>query len=444
MGKLWNKTAGLCFFGLLAAQLGGQKWDGPAEASGWVSARTGGKLKITGEVRMRAERRTGQAFGRDPDLETGLVRNRLGIVFKPNGALRLAASMQDSRAPGYGAGAPGSARDSVDLFESSLELFPDAKRGFGAAFGRMALAYGETRLLATSNWGNVPRGFDGARLYWRLPQGRIEVLWLAPVKVRVGEFNRPVFGERVWGTYNTFPDAFGKNLLEVYILRHEQNRPGGFNGGSQVAGTDRMHTNTFGARLSGPLGGNLKYSLEAAVQNGKIGPAGHRALAWAGWLSRRWMLGGKPLDLLGEYKYASGAGDPSDPSKSRTFDILFPSTHDKFGHLDLFGWRNIHNARSQVTLGLTKSLAVNLMYNSWWLASPRDALYSSTGRAIARSAGGTAGRHIGQEADLFGTYRFRRFTFGFGGGRMFKGRFIKNATPAVEPTYLYVFQTYTL
>ena len=415
MSELWNQIAAICLAGLLAAvQLFGQKWDAPAEASSWVSARTGGKLKISGEMRLRPERRTGQAFGREPDLEAAFVRSRLGIAFKPNGYLRLVASVQDSRAPGYGANAPGSARDGVDLFESYLELSPDAKRGFGAAFGRMALAYGETRLLATSNWGNVPRGFDGARLYWRLPQGRIEVLWVSPVKVRIGEFNRPVFGERVWGTYNTFPDAFGKNLVEVYILRHEQNRLGGFNGGSRAAGTDRMHTNTFGVRLSGPLAGNYRYNLEISVQNGKIGPAEHRGLAWAGWLSRRWQLGGKTLDLLGEYKYASGTGNPNDPLKSRTFDVLFPSTHDKFGHVDLFGWRNIHNTRSQVMLGLTKALAVNAMYNSWWLASSRDALYSSSGRAIARSMDGFSGRHIGQEADLFGTYKFHHFTFGFG------------------------------
>jgi hypothetical protein len=84
------------------------------------------------------------------------------------------------------------------------------------------------------------------------------------------------------------------------------------------------------------------------------------------------------------------------------------------------------------------------MYISWWLASERDALYSSSGKVIARSTAGTAGRHVGQETDIFGTYRHHRFTFGAGYGHMFKGAFVRNATPGVSPTYLYLFHTYSL
>ena len=110
--------------------------------------------------------------------------------------------------------------------------------------------------------------------------------------------------------------------------------------------------------------------------------------------------------------------------------------------MDLFGWRNIHNARGLGTLGVTKSFAMNLMYNSWWLASPRDALYNASGKSVAQSASGVAGRHVGQELDVFGTYKYKRFTFGAGYGRLFKGEFIRNATPGVSPTYAYLFHTY--
>jgi hypothetical protein len=172
--------------------------------------------------------------------------------------------------------------------------------------------------------------------------------------------------------------------------------------------------------------------------------AKHRGAAWFSSLGRRWAVGARTLDLTAEYKYASGTRDPLDPSRVGTFDALFPSTHDKFGHMDLFGWRNIHAARSLATLGIIKAFAVNLMYDSWWLASTRDALYNTSGRAIARSVSGTAGRHVGQEVDLFATYKFQRFTFGGGYGRLFKGDFIRGTTPGVEPTYVYVFHTYSL
>jgi len=438
---MWFAGAVLTVLGAGIAEA--QQWDYPARAARWLGLRSGSRLQVSGELRGRYERRTGQDFGAKPDLDTALIRTRLSLSYKPATWLKLSGAMQDSRAPGYGANAPASTRDQADWLEGYVELFPDRKKGFGMTAGRMMLSYGETRLLATPQWGNVTRSFDHARAYWRHPKAQVEFLWLAPVKVRVGEFNKPVLGERVWGTYNSFPNLFGKNLVEAYVLRHDQNRPGGFNGGSQAAGADRLGVSTFGGRLTGPLPRAAKYGIEAAVQTGRVGPARHRAAAWASWISRRWTLGAMPLDLLGEYKFASGAKNPQDPSRSGSFDPFFPSAHDKFGHMDLFGWRNIHNARGLATLGLTRALSVSVMYNSWWLASTRDALYNSSGVAIVKVASGSAGRRVGQEADLFGAYKYQRFTFGAGLGRMFKGEFIRNATPGVEPLYAYVFHTYS-
>jgi hypothetical protein len=429
---------------LFAASSAGQQWDLPARAASAVSNQTGDKLKISVDLRGRYERRTGQAFGRDPDLAAALYRNRFSLSYQPAAWFRLAGALQDSRAPGYGPNASNSARNQADWLEGYIELFPDRKRGFGMTAGRRMLSYGESRLLATAQWSNVTRSFDHARLYWRSTRGQVEFLWLSPVKARVGEFDRPAPGERVWGTYDSFPNLFGKNLVEVYALRHEQNHPAGFTGGSKSDGTDRLGVNTFGGRLAGPLTGSLKYSLEGAVQTGKVGAAKHRAAAWYSSLTRRWMLRDLPLDITGGYKYASGTKDPQDPSRAGAFDPLFPSAHDKFGHMDLFGWRNIHYGYSLVTLGVTKSFAVNFMYNSVWLASPRDALYNSSGKAIARSATGAAGRHVGQETDVFATYTYRRLTLGAGLGRLFKGPFVRLATPGVEPTYLYVFHSYSL
>ena len=425
-----------------AVTLPAQQWDVPARAAGWLSSQTEGKLKITGESRGRYERRTGQGFGKDPDLDTALIRNRLSVSVKAAPWLRLSGALQDSRAPGYGLNAPSSARDEVDWLEGYIELFPDSKKGFGMTVGRMMKNYGETRLLASPQWGNVTRSFDHARLYWKASRGQLEFLWLSPTKARIGEFNRPVLGERVWGTYNSMPNLVGKSLVEFYMLRHHQNRTAGFTGGSKVAGTDRLGTNTFGGRMTGPLPNALKYGLEGVLQTGKVGPARHRAAAWVSWLTRRWTVAKMPLDVTGEYKYASGTDNPQDTSHVGTFDQLLPSAHDKMGHMDLFGWRDIHNAKSLAALSVTKVFGVSLMYNSWWLASKRDGLYNTSGKSLARSAAGTAGRHVGQEIDVFGTYKYQRFTFGIGCGRMIEGEFIRKATPGVGPLYAYVFHTY--
>jgi hypothetical protein len=83
------------------------------------------------------------------------------------------------------------------------------------------------------------------------------------------------------------------------------------------------------------------------------------------------------------------------------------------------------------------------MYDSLWLASSRDGLYNGSGKIILRSASGAAGRHVGEEADLFATYKYRHLLLGAGYGHLFAGAFVRANSPGVDPTYLYLFHTYS-
>ena len=434
--------AGIVVF-LSTALAQAQSWDLGARTSASVSKQTEGVLKVTLEQRGRYERRTGQSFGSAPDLESGLIRTRVGVAIKPNGWLKITANMQDSRAPWYGVNAPNNVRDEADLFEGAFELFADRKTGFGFSAGRKMLNYGDTRLIGSPQWGNLARSFDHARAYYKVKRAQVEFLFASPVKIRNGEFNRPVLGDRVWGVYNVFPELIKKGVVEAYALRHEQNRPGGFTSGKEADGTDHLGVNTFGGRITGPAPSGAKYVLEGALQTGRVGTARHRAAGWVTTVSRRWKVAGRTLDLLGEYKFASGSKNPADTAKTGTFDQIYASGHDKFGHQDLFGWRNIHNARSMATLALSKSVSLNGMYDNYWLASLRDGLYNGSGKSIARSANGTAGRHVGQETDIFLTWKYQHFTFGAGYGYLFTGQFLNNTTPGVNPSYAYLFHTYS-
>src|SRR5204862_1922364 len=133
-----------------------------------------------------------------------------------------------------------------------------------------------------------------------------------------------------------------------------------------------------------------------------IGPLSHRANAWAAQIGHKSTLVRKPFHVFVEYKYASGT---SRTDRSGTFDQLFPSAHDKLGHADVLGWRNIRNVKSQAVWNVTKDFTLNAMYNNSWLADVHDGVYNSSGRAISRSATGTAGSHIGQEADLYFVFK---------------------------------------
>ena len=156
------------------------------------------KFQFTFEFRAREEARTGVGFGRDHNIENLLFRTRIGANWEPLPWLKLSAMGQDTRAPLYGTRAPGSARETIDLQESYIELFPGRKRGFGAVAGRQMLNYGEGRLIGTPQWVNAARTCDAARAYYRLPWARFEFLFVSTVKVASDAYNKPELGDLLW------------------------------------------------------------------------------------------------------------------------------------------------------------------------------------------------------------------------------------------------------
>ncbi|MGJ5818309.1 alginate export family protein [Paludibaculum fermentans] len=414
--------------------LGAQWWAAGDLLNQELGQATGGSLSLSFEVRSRLEHREGQSFGVDPDRSADFLRTRVGLAWKPARWLKFAAKMQDARAPLYGTNAPNSVRDPADLQEAYLELRGDAKRGFGLSAGRRMFNLGDSRLIGVPDWSNVARTFDHTRVWWQGGQARIEFLMVSAPRVRPGEFNRMNLSDRVWGTYNVLPELGRGHRAEVYILRHDQDAAGGFTG----QGT--LGVNSFGSRWTGPVAAGWKYAIEGVVQGGHMGQATHRAAAWSSVFSRTF---GK-VDASVEYKYASGTAHPEDPTRHSTFDQMYAANHDKFGHQDLFGWRNIHDLRALAVWRVSPKVTLNAMFDDYWLAQVRDGLYNGPGRQIARSPDGTAGRHIGEDVDFFATWRpVKPLLFGAGCGVFLKGEFIRKATPGVAPVYIYFFQSYS-
>jgi hypothetical protein len=419
----------------LAGHAQAQDWNPGKDLNASLKEVTSGRFQLSFEERVRLETRTGNNFGNSPNLENPLIRTRIGASLLLTDWLKVSAMGQDSRAPEYGVPAPNTARDTMDLHEAYIELFPASKAFFGATFGRQMVSYGEGRIIGVPQWSNVSRTYDTARVHFLLPAARIEFLIVSQVKILPDAYNLPELGDRVWGTYNALPKLIRKGIVEAYYLRHDQNRPGGFT----QAG--RLGINTFGGRAAGPLPAGLKYSLEGVAQSGHTGVLTHRGYAWFSNLSRT-VNASRPLDLSIEYKYASG-NSGEDKTRETTFDQLYAANHDKFGHEDLFGWRNIRNLRSLEVFHLSKKIAINAMYDNWWLADAHDALYNGSGKSIVARAKGTAGTHVGQELDEFATYQSNGWQFGLGFGHLFSGEFLKNTTPGVNTRYLYIFQSFS-
>lgn len=425
----------------LSSTAAAQWWDLPFLMGDALTRGSEKKVVLTFEQRIRTESRMDPNFGIGVGHAEALLRTRVGLTVRPLPWLKLSGMLQDSRAPGYGPGAPTNVRSPFGLHEAYIELTPGA---FDIEAGRSMIHYGEGIIIGTPQWGNTSRTYDHAIMGYRWRGLKAEFLVVSPVKLRIDDFARPVLGERAWGTYNFMPNVWRKTEVQFYILRHDVNRTAGFTGGSALLGTDRFATNTFGARWSGPVFGASRFSFEGVLQNGRIGGVAHRAGAGHATFGRRYeVLGGRTLDLYTEYNYATGTDDPRNPSQVNTFDQVFAAHHDRYGHQDLFGWRNIHALRGLATLGLTRRLNLNLMYDDFWLASARDALYNGIGLPIVRSPNGTAGRHVGREADIFATLKLQHSLFGLGFGHLFTGEFLRATTPGRSPQYMYIFHTYS-
>ena len=383
------------------------------------------------ENRSRLEFRNYADFGLGADTHADFIRTRVGVEYRLTDKLRVSALGQDARAPFLGRTAPGNMRDPFDLQEGYLEYGGEAKRGLYLDLGRRMVQYGDTRLIGAPQWAYTARTYDLARAAWRTGRARYELLLISPIKPVGNGFNKPVLGDRVIGTYNTFTS--GQRTLDVYVLRHDQNRPGGW------TGAGRLRTESFGFRIVWPWPGGMRTTVEAVGQTGRVGGLPHRAGAWVAQWGRSMKLGARQLELSAEAKYASGTNRPD---RSGTFDQIYPAAHDKLGHIDVLGWRNNRNVKLVATYSLTKWLTLTAMYDDTWLAVETDAAYNSGGRAFARSADGSAGTHLGREADIYLQGKRGRVAFGAGYGRFFTGEFLRKTTPGIHQHLGYLFYTY--
>lgn len=369
-----------------------------------------GRVQLIGESRIRFEDRINVGFGTTPDYDVALLRQRLGFSYKPNDDIEVRVIGQDTRAPLYGPNAPNSLRDGTDLYEAYIDLFGKRKTGFAMRAGRSTLSYGDTRFIGSPQWANLARTYDMARAQWKTKQAVWEFLFVAPTFIDINRLNKPIFRERLYGTYNTF----GK-WAELYVLHHRQ--PG------------TLESVITGGRLMAPLG-KFKLTIEPVTERVKRDAVTTTEGALAVNFARKI----RTIDLSLEYKFASSG-----------FDQMYPAIHDKLGHEDLFAWRNLHNTRAFGIWRPLKTLAVNFMYNANWLVDTRVGVFNTQNRLIARDATGRASRWAGQEVDCYMNWTYRKFlTLGGGVGAYANGTFFRGTTPNRNPYFYYIHHTFTM
>ena len=391
--------------------------------------------RIRGEVREN-NRDFNSSVHDDNDDSWLLNRFRLGLAVKPVPWLKVYGQMQDVREafsdraniPGIH-GAEGD--DEADLRQAYISLGDLKKIDFQLTVGRQAISYGDSRLVADSRWGNFGRTFDAVRLRWEKKYYFwVEAFAMRPVQIKRHEFDDSDSADNFFGGYLS-TDYGNKQAIDFYYFYRDKsdNQPdldptnkidpqGTWNGPAARFSTIGARTKNTSDKLNG-----WDYAAEFAYQFGNVYQTDLS--------SKRFDLSAFALHASGgytfkdaswkprfglEYDYASGDSDPND-SDSQSFQNLFPSNHDKYGFMDEFGWRNIHDARAQVNIKPIKKLDLEFDYHAFWLADTHDFWYRSNGISTLRTKTPDgrdvrtigASNFAGHEIDLTATYEINKF-----------------------------------
>jgi hypothetical protein len=399
-----------------------------------------------------------------------LNRFRLGMAFVPTPWVKLYGQTQDSREafsdrpniPGVN-GAEGD--DQWDLRQAYIAIGNPKKFPLVGTVGRQAITYGDGRLVADSKWGNFGRTFDAARLRFEEPHFWLEGFFMRPVQIERGEFNDSDSEDNFGGAYfSTDYLSCQSSDLYVYYRDKRDNQP------------DLSPTNTIDPQgtWNGPaarfvtLGARFKsnpkklgpwdYSGEFVYENGNLWQSDRS--------SRRFDLSAFALAVSGgytlnnchwsprvgmEYDFASGDDDPTN-SSSHSFQNLFPSAHDKYGLMDEFGWRNMHDLRFQLSAKPFKQVDLELHYHAFWLADTEDFWFRNNGISTLRTRTPTgqdvrtvgASNFAGQEIDfIVGLEPIPHVKVSTGYSHFFAGQYLADTGAHDDADFGYVMTTFT-
>ena len=394
-----------------------------------------GWIRFSGDERLRLEGFSGGGFKPGNDDLYLLNRFRFSMTLRPVwcGWCKIVAQTQDARVWGDNLPPGPPHQHTWDLRQAYAELGDPDTNPVALRVGRQEISLGGERLVGISQWQNVGRTFDAARLLLHYRKLRLTAFSASVVVLRDGQIGSADAGNNLHGLYGSIADWIPNSTLEPYFMWRLQPKVK-----SELGTPGHLDMKVSGARWLGKARA-FDYNTSIVIERG--GVVTDRVDAWAG----HWLLGysfpkmpASPR-LVAEYNYATGDGNPHD-GRVNTFQLLYPTAHDRHGLSDQVGWRNIHHLRGTVEMKPHPKWTLTPSYNWFWLADARDALYNSQGNAVvARVPDGSAGRWVGQELDVLAQYSVSGATqIGAGFAHLFPGTFLRRAKPGSAYNYPYL------
>jgi Alginate export len=391
------------------------------------------------ELRGRTEDQSSLGLVQNKDRAYELTRVWGGLTVRPTEWLTGYAQFMDTHALGLPLqDTAANMRDSFDLRQGYLDFHYKPAQ---LLVGRFELRIGDERVVGISDWTNNSRTWDGA--YLRIGSvNQLNFFTTSVVTVHPTSLDTHGAGLTFHGVHAKLATFVPHTTIEPFVLFHDTrgvvgNQAGVKGNQTEVTFGSYYKTEWYGFDSSGT--GDLQrgsYSNDSIQAWSAIVRGGYGAehLPW------------KP-HLEAEYDYATG-NDHSNPNRWSTFDQQYPSNHNAFGLVDLFGFQNIKQRRVNLNLTPKENFLVLLQGGSLHLATVHDGVYSSGGTftpLVAAPAGGFKSDDLGSQFDASAKYIYHKsFVTNIGVGHFFPGEAMTTGAPTKHAplTYAYLGFTY--
>ncbi len=426
-------------------------------------------IQFSGELRNRMEDQTALALRPGIGRFYTLTRARGTMEILPTKWLRLQLQFQDTHALGLPLrDVAANQRDQFDFFQTYAAF---KYRQTNLFVGRQILRFGDERVVGASDWTNNSRTWDGVDL--RIgAKNRVDIWTTSVVQVFptsldkhgagltfhgvVGQFTlgqksasadtRSTAAQTISSSARPSSDSAGPSasslLLDPFFLVRTNPRVRSLQG---RFGPENEFT--FGSYFQAVLPYGFQASGTGDLQRGSFSNDSIHSgagIVRGGWVARQtpW----RP-HIEGEYDYATG-NTRRNLARISTYDQQYPSNHNAFGLVDLFGFQNIKQDR--LNLSATpiakpdSNLQALLQVGSLHLATARDAVYNAVGGTLqAAPAAGFRSDKLGTEFDASAKYIWRQtYVANIGVGHFFPGQVMTSVRRGSPLTLTYLQFTY--